>query len=71
MNSSFGQLVEEVRQLPMGAKEELKYLLEQSLLEERRAEIFQNFRESQTELMRGKFKFSSDAFMLRKSLAIW
>jgi hypothetical protein len=67
---SFDTLVENVRSCSTEEKQELKFLLERALIEERREEIHQNHRRSMEELKRGKAKFSSSISELKKSLAV-
>jgi hypothetical protein len=67
---SFEALVENVRTCSTEEKEELKFLLERALIEERRNEIRENGRRSMNELKRGKLKFSSSVSELKKSLAV-
>ena len=69
MSPSFETLVEEVRTRTVEEKEELKFLLERALVEERRREIRTNHRRSQDEAKRGKLKFSSSIADLKQSLA--
>ncbi len=69
MSPSFETLVEEVRTRSVEEKEELKFLLERALIEERRREIRTNHRRSRDEVKRGKLKFSSSIPDLKKSLA--
>jgi hypothetical protein len=66
---SFETLVEKVRTCSVEEKEELKFLLERALIEERRGEIRGNHRRSLDEVKRGKLKFSSSVNDLKKSLA--
>ena len=66
---SFEALVENVRSCSTEEKEELKFLLERELIEERRRQIKENGRRSMEELKRGKLKFSSSISELKKSLA--
>ena len=69
MSPSFETLVEEVRSRSIEEKEELKFLLDRALIEERRGEIMANHRRSLDEVKRGKLKFSSSIGDLKKSLA--
>ncbi|HEX9973384.1 MAG TPA: hypothetical protein VGD14_15035 [bacterium] len=46
MGSEFANVVEEVKKMPYDEKEELKFLIEQYLIEERREEIYQNYNEN-------------------------
>jgi predicted translin family RNA/ssDNA-binding protein len=66
---SFETLVEKIRTCSVEEKEELKFLLERALIEERRREIRSNHRRSLDEAKRGKLKFSSSVSDLKKSLA--
>ena len=69
MSPSFETLVEEVRNRSVEEKEELRFLLERALIEERRGEIQSNHRRSLDEVKRGKLKFSRSIGDLKKSLA--
>jgi hypothetical protein len=69
MNVAFETLVESVRSCSTQEKEELKFLLERALIEERRDEIKTNGRRSLAELKRGQLKFSNSVSELKKSLA--
>ena len=66
---SFETLVEKIRTCSVEEKEELKFLLERALIEERRRDIRANHRRSLDEVKRGKLKFSSSVNDLKKSLA--
>ncbi len=69
MSPSFETLVEEVRNRSIEEKEELKFLLDRALIEERRSELQANHRRSLNEVKGGKLKFSSSIGELKKSLA--
>ena len=60
MSSNFSNLVEEVKKISSEDKEELKFLIEKYLIEERRKGIYQNYKESLSELNDNKLDFSSD-----------
>lgn len=66
MRSEFATVVEEIKKMPYDEKEELKFLIEKYLIEERREEIFQNYEESLKELRAKKIKFSSDLNQLKE-----
>ena len=68
MSPKFAALVEEVKRLSGEEKEELKYILEQYILEERRNQIHKNYRESSRELRTSDLEFSGDAKELRKRM---
>ena len=69
MEARFGNLVDKVRRLSMEEKEELKFLIEKYLVEERREEIHGNYQESLKEFRAGKLRFTHDLNKLKKSLA--
>jgi len=50
MSQKYNTLVEEVKKLSVEEKEELKFLIEKYLVEERREEIFKNYQESKKEI---------------------
>lgn len=68
MENTFGGLVEEIQNLPLEDKQELLVLLEKSIAEERRDEIFNNFLNTKKEETDGKLVFSSDIKQLKKIL---
>ena len=68
MSHNFASLVEEVKRLSGEEKEELKYILEQVILEGRRKQIHKNYRESLKELRTGALEFSGDAKELRRMM---
>lgn len=68
MNSDFANVVEEVKKLPSEDKQELKFLLEKYLIEERRTEIYRNYKKSIEELRKNELKFSSDTETLKEIL---
>ena len=61
-------LVEEVKKLSVEEKEELKFLIERYLIDERRGEIFKNYQESKKEDIEEPLEFSSDIKRLKKML---
>jgi hypothetical protein len=68
MSLSFDSLVDEIKKLSTEEKEELEFLVERFLVEERREEIYQNYQRSQQELGEGKLEFSSDINKLKHTL---
>jgi hypothetical protein len=68
MNTNFAGVVEDVKQLSFDEKQELKDLLENYLIEERRREIFENGEQSKAELQNGNLKFSSNTAELMEML---
>lgn len=69
MSKTFENVVEQARACSTEEKEELKFLLERAIIEERRKEIRANHRRSQDEVKGGALKFSSSINQLKKSLA--
>jgi hypothetical protein len=68
MKDSFAEVVEEVKNLSLEEKLELRALIENYLAEERRQEIFDNYQSSLDELKEGKLAFSSDVDTLKGML---
>ena len=66
MSKTFESVVEQARACSTEEKEELKFLLERAIIEERRKEIHANRRNSQDEVKRGSLKFSSSINQLKK-----
>jgi hypothetical protein len=68
MQMTFSDVVEAVKNLSGEEKEELKYLVEQYLREEKREEIYQNYLSSKKKEQEGKLHFSDDIDELMDSL---
>jgi len=68
MHPNFETLVEQVKSRTPEEKAELKFLLERSLVGERRKEMRANFRRSRAESKRGKLQFSGSVVELKKSI---
>jgi hypothetical protein len=68
VSQNFAAIVEDVKNLSAEEKEELKYLLEQYILEERRNQIHMNYQESLTEMHEGKLKFCGSVNELQRTL---
>ncbi len=68
MSLRFDNLVDEVKKLSVEEKEELEFLVERFLVEERREDIYKNYRKSLQELGEGKLEFSSDLNRLKHRL---
>lgn len=60
MTTTFVEIVEEVKQLTIEEKLELKHLLDNYLVDERRDEILKNYQESRMENEEGRLPFSSN-----------
>jgi hypothetical protein len=65
---TFSDLVETVKDLSIEEKQELQTLLQQYLREERREEIYENFKLAEAEEKSGKLKYSSDINELKRSI---
>jgi hypothetical protein len=65
---TFSDLVEAVKDLSIDQKEELQMLLKQYLREERREEIYENFKLAQVEEKKGELKYSADINELKRSI---
>jgi hypothetical protein len=65
---TFSDLVETVKDLSIDQKEELQMLLKQYLREERREEIYENFKLARAEEQQGKLKYSADINELKRSI---
>jgi hypothetical protein len=63
---SFTDLVEAIKSLSFDEKQEIQLLLSQYLREERRQEIYNNFKLSQAEDQNGELNFSSDINKLKQ-----
>jgi hypothetical protein len=57
---TFSDLVETVKDLSIDQKEQLQMLLKQYLREERREEIYENFKLARKEEQKGELKYSAD-----------
>lgn len=64
----FSDVVEVVKGLSLDEKQEIHLLLEQYLREERREEIYNNYKKSLVRQEKGELKFSSDVNELMKML---
>ena len=65
---TFSDLVETVKDLSIDQKEQLQLLLKQYLREERREEIYENFKLARTEEQRGELTYSNDINELKRSI---
>jgi len=68
MSKTYNILIEEIKKLTREEKEELKFLVEKYLIEERRLEIFHNYRESKKEVEEKRLEFSNDLTKLKEML---
>jgi DNA-directed RNA polymerase delta subunit len=62
---TFSDVVETIKNLSTDEKQELQLLLKQYLREERREEMYQNFKSAQIEQQKGELKFSDNINELR------
>ena len=65
---SFSDVVEAIKSLSVEEKQEIQLLLKQYLQEERRAEIYENFKTAQEEEQSRDLKFSSNIIELKQLL---
>ena len=65
---NFSDVVEAIKTLSLGEKEEIQSLLDQLLREERREEIYQNYLVTKQHEKDGRLHFSSDIDQLMTSL---
>ncbi len=68
MNTTFGDLVEDIKKLSFTEKEEIKFLIEKFLIEEKREAIYKNYQESLIEVEENKLEFSDDIDKLEEML---
>ncbi|WP_287713203.1 hypothetical protein, partial [Microcystis sp. M109S1] len=68
INMTFSEVVEAIKTLSLGEKEEIQFLLEQFLREEQRDKIYQNYLVAKQNEKEGKLKFSSDTDELMQFL---
>ncbi|MDQ7054912.1 MAG: hypothetical protein Q9P14_19265 [candidate division KSB1 bacterium] len=68
MEMQYDVLIENIKNLSLSDKEELKKLIEKYFIEEKRKEIAKNYSKSIAELRKGKLSFSSNIDELRKSI---
>jgi hypothetical protein len=65
---TFSEVVEAIKTLSLGEKEEIQFLLEQFLREEQRDKIYQNYLVAKQNEKEEKLKFSSDIDQLMQFL---
>ncbi|GAA6615473.1 hypothetical protein [Scytonema sp. NUACC26] len=63
---SFSDLVETIKSLSIEEKQEIQFLLEQYLREDRREEIYNNYMRSKAEEQNGELQFSSNINELKQ-----
>jgi len=68
MNLTFNDLVNNLRNLSLHEKIEIKHIVEKAIVDEQRKELHTHYLESKKELKENKLKFSSDINKLRKML---
>ncbi|MBI4325169.1 MAG: hypothetical protein HY674_07875 [Chloroflexi bacterium] len=68
MNSTFESLVDRIRAFSTEEREELRFILERSLIEGRREQMLKSYRESRDEMKKARLKFSSNMAQLKKAL---
>lgn len=68
MQLSFNNIIEYVNALTLIEKEEIKYILERNIIEEKREMILKNYTNSRKEYNNSRLTFSSDIKTLKKQL---
>jgi hypothetical protein len=68
MHLEYNKIVSDIRNLPLEEKEEIKALLEKYIIEERRAEIYANYKRSRKESRSRKLIFSSRIAELKRAI---
>lgn len=63
---TFNNVVEAIQNLSTDEKEEIQLLLKQYIREERRDNIYENFKSAQVEEKKGELKFSSNINQLKQ-----
>ena len=69
MPVGFAHVVEDVKQLRIDEKEELFFLLQRYLVEERRQRIYDHYQESTQEVHEQTIQFSSNLQQLQEMMA--
>ena len=67
-NIEFEVLVDEIKNLPLADKEEIKILVERYIIEERREDIYNNYKKSRKERLNEKLRYSDNLEELKKQL---
>jgi hypothetical protein len=68
MSRTFEEVVEIVRDLPTDEKEEIKFIIEKTIVEKRRGEIYKNYLKSKQKQKDGKLHFTNKINELKKML---
>ena len=63
---TFSDVVETIKSLSTDEKQELQLLLKQYIREERREQMYENFKSAQLEQQQGELKFSANINELRQ-----
>lgn len=67
-NKGFEVLVDEIKNLPLSDKEEIKILVEKYIIEERREDIYNNYKKSRKERTNKKLRYSNSVEELKNQL---
>lgn len=68
MTSEFSTVIEKVKKLSSEEKEELRFLIDKYLTEERRTEYYRDYRKSLKEFSENKLQFSGDIDTLKEMI---
>ncbi len=60
MEQTFNNIIDMVQKLSLDEKEEVKFILDRSIVEQRREEIYNNYKDSKKEYEKSKLQFSDN-----------
>jgi len=64
----YDSLIESIKSLSLEEKEELRFLIEKYLIEERREKIYNNYQETLKEEQEKKLEYSNDVNKLKRMI---
>lgn len=65
MEQTFSNIIDMVQKLSLDEKEEVKFILDRSIVEQRREEIYNNYKNSKKEYEKSKLQFSDNTDELK------
>ncbi len=68
MQMTFHDIVKKITNLSIDEKLQIKEIIEKSIIDERRQEIYKSYLESKQELAKNKLKFSENISKLKKMM---
>jgi len=60
VEQTFNNIIDMVQKLSLDEKEEVKFILDRSIVEQRREEIYNNYKDSKKEYEKSKLQFSDN-----------